>query len=951
MSFFLESCNPAYKPFTSEERKEIDNTIKKIRTENELQTLLDSLRNDQSVQLQKVDRLTNLREMVVLRQLGKIQRNKSHFDEALATYNKGLQLAESSGDTIESIQALNNIGTCYRRLGFLDVAVDYHYRAWRMSEEKVKSDTSFTMRKSRVVSLNGLGNIYLTQGNYERADSAFRIALKGESELNSHLGQAINYANLGAIYQHWEQYDSAWVHFCRSMHHNVLAKSKLGIALCHVNYGSMHETEGDYERASQELQIAYEQMKELKDEWHALSPLLSLVDLTFEMKDYVQSEEYLKQAFQIATKIQSNEHLAAIHYNYYRLYAQKGDYKKALDAHVKYTAYQNGVVDMEKLNKTQNTSLTIERIRKEQEISLARRLYNEEKDLRSNSIIVFAFLLFLCAIVVYLLLYSGRVKAKSHRILKKQSEMREAFFTNVTHEFRTPLTLILGLSRSIGGNKELADDVRDMAKVIERQGDSLLRLINELLYISKVKSEIGNPDWCRGNVAAYIRMIVENFSTYAAEKKIILNYVSEDIFMDFIPDYMNKAMNNLLFNAFKYTSAYGTIEIRLRAEKEKVYLSVSDTGEGIPSEELPHLFEPFIQGKNKKSGSGVGLALVHQIVESVHGAIKVKSKEGEGTTFLITFPLRQKNAHLSPRELTGDAEIDKCQQIVKQEVEEQLRTEEQMTAALVESDLYSEESEMHERILIVEDNHDVAQYIGSQLNNRYSLAYAPNGRKGLEIAREMIPDLIITDLMMPELDGLEMCKQIRADELISHVPVIVITAKVTDNDRIKGLEAGADAYLNKPFNEDELQVRVEKLLEQRRLLREKYSQALSEDKEDEVKEETLTSTDANFLNKVTDGVHLLMKQKEVTVTAIASNLCMSTRQFQRKITAITGETPSAYIMQLRIKQAKKLMTSGGDMNITQVAEECGFEDASNFSRTFKKHCGMTPTQFMNEENA
>ena len=446
-------------------------------------------------------------------------------------------------------------------------------------------------------------------------------------------------------------------------------------------------------------------------------------------------------------------------------------------------------------------------------------------------------------------------------------------------------------------------------------------------------------------------MIVENFSTYAAEKKIILNYVSEDIFMDFIPDYMNKAMNNLLFNAFKYTSAYGTIEIRLRAEKEKVYLSVSDTGEGIPSEELPHLFEPFIQGKNKKSGSGVGLALVHQIVESVHGAIKVKSKEGEGTTFLITFPLRQKNAHLSPRELTGDAEIDKCQQIVKQEVEEQLRTEEQMTAALVESDLYSEESEMHERILIVEDNHDVAQYIGSQLNNRYSLAYAPNGCKGLEIAREMIPDLIITDLMMPELDGLEMCKQIRADELISHVPVIVITAKVTDNDRIKGLEAGADAYLNKPFNEDELQVRVEKLLEQRRLLREKYSQALLKDKEDEVKEETLTPTDANFLNKVTDGVHLLMKQKEVTVTAIASNLCMSTRQFQRKITAITGETPSAYIMQLRIKQAKKLMTSGGDMNITQVAEECGFEDASNFSRTFKKHCGMTPTQFMNEGNA
>ena len=264
----------------------------------------------------------------------------------------------------------------------------------------------------------------------------------------------------------------------------------------------------------------------------------------------------------------------------------------------------------------------------------------------------------------------------------------------------------------------------------------------------------------------------------------------------------------------------------------------------------------------------------------------------------------------------------------------------------VQTNLEIDEQDTRKRILIVEDNNDVANYIGSQLLEQYIIYYASNGREGLEKSHEIMPDLIITDLMMPELDGLEMCKQIRMDELISHVPVIVITAKVTEADRIKGLEAGADAYLNKPFNEEELHVRVEKLLEQRRLLREKYSKALAEDKEEDVEKETLTPTDVQFLNKVIDSVYILMNTKEITVASIASRLCMSTRQFQRKITAVTGETPSVYIMQIRIKRAKQLMDSEEDLTVAQIAEACGFEDASNFSRAFKKYCDVTPTQYI-----
>ena len=941
----LYGCQDKSTSVTMEQREEIDNRIKKIRVEDSLVSLLDSIQSVRTLLKEKTDPVLDLTHLVVLRRLGKIRRDESRFDEALNTYNKCLNLAEVLRDTIEGIQALNNIGTCYRRLGLLDIAIDYHYRAWKMSEHKVKSDTSYMSKKSRVVSLNGLGNIYLTQGNYERADSALRMALAGEKELKSHLGQAINYSNLGAIYQHWEQHDSAWAYYRRSMQENRLAKSKLGIALCHVNFGSLYEQEGNYDKAISELQQAYEQMLHMKDEWHALSPLLSLINLAFVMKEYEQAEVYLNRALETAGKIQSNEHLAAIYMFYYRLHAVRGNYKDALESHVKAVEYQNSVVDMKKLNKTQNTSLSIERYRQEREVNTARQLYKKEKELRTFSYLVFGIFLILCIIVFYLMYYSSKVKAKSHRILMKQSEMREVFFTNVTHEFRTPLTLILGLSHSIHENEGLSESVREMGSTIERQGKNLLRLINQLLYISKVKSELGEPDWCHGNIAAYIRMIVEGFANYAAQKKIILNFVGDDIYMDFVPDYMNKVINNLLFNAFKFTPAYGTVDIRLCAYKENVSLSVADTGEGIAADDIPHLFEPFIQGKNRKSGTGVGLALVHQIVESVHGSVKVKSKLGEGTTFLITFPIRQKNTVRPSRELNYETEVTGQKKSLEDELAEHLEAENfaEKSQMLVDNNNLIQDT--RNRILIVEDNHDVANYIGSQLSDNYALYYASDGKEGLHKAHDLMPDLIITDLMMPEMDGLEMCRRVRTDELISHVPVIVITARVTDADRIKGLEAGADAYLNKPFNEEELHVRVVKLLEQRRLLREKYSEAIIEDKEKEV-EETLTPTDVQFLNKVVDCVYLLMSQKDASVNSIASRLCMSTRQFQRKITAVTGETPSVYIMQLRIKRAKQLMDSVSDLTVAEIAEECGFEDASNFSRAFKKYCEITPTQYM-----
>ena len=290
--------------------------------------------------------------------------------------------------------------------------------------------------------------------------------------------------------------------------------------------------------------------------------------------------------------------------------------------------------------------------------------------------------------------------------------------------------------------------------------------------------------------------------------------------MDFVPDYIQKIMSNLISNALKFTPEYGNIYITSELIGEQVIIRVADTGAGIAPEDIAHIFDAFYQGSNSKMqiGTGVGLSLVRQIVEVMNGSIKVNSGEGKGSIFTVTLPLH----HGSQKWERFDSEVMKPVKMSPPE-------------ALPSSTTVDENDNSKPIVLIVEDNSDVAYYIGSQLKSRYNLFYARNGEEGLEKANELMPDLIISDLMMPGIDGYELSRAVRSSELLNHIPIVIITARSTEEDRIKGIEAGADAFLFKPFNSDELNVRVEKLLESRNALRNKYSQALEAGTEQSVK--------------------------------------------------------------------------------------------------------------------
>lgn len=917
LSILCASCSRRNTTFTQEERKAVDSIVRLERNEDSLVKLQQQFERENNL----------LGSVVVLRRYGNMLRNESRFESALKIHSAGLKRAEAMGDTIELVQALNNLGTDYRRLGELDAAQDYHYLAWTLCRET--SDTTYLAQRNKVVSLNGLGNIYLQMGNLSRADSTFRLSLAGEIKMKDTLGMAINNANIGCIFEQKGQIDSAWVYYRRSMELNKQAKSDLGISICHTYFGSLYEKDNRYEDAMREYESAYELMRDSEDKWHAINSLIAIAGVHHAMGHEDQVLDYLARAKDIAEQIKSTEHLAKVYHLYYQHYKRVGDHSRALACYERASALDESLIDMEKSNRILNTTLRIERAQQKRYIDKANYTIENQRETERNNRIIFISILLVLVCGVVTLLYIMRLRNQGHKSLKQMNTLREVFYTNITHEFRTPLTVILGLSKALETREDLPSDVRDKMVVIQRQGKSLLKLINQLLDISKIKSSAGDPAWCHGDISTQISMIVESYQDYAESQNLQLQFTCQDhIMMDFVPDYVNKLMNNLLSNALKFTPEHGKVNVSVWQESATLHITVSDTGKGMEPEELEHIFEPFYQVAHtvNYAGTGIGLSLVRLILDSIGGTIVAESEPNKGTTFSVSVPVK----HEIKKPYVPDDDLESDEMIALSDGEQRLEDQ--------------ESDGEHEccRILVIEDNPDVANYIGSQLEGEYAISYASDGVQGVARARELVPDLIITDLMMPGMDGLDVCRQIRVNTLTDHIPVIVVTAKVSEEDRIAGLEAGADAYLTKPFNHDELRVRVEKLLQRCQMLREKYSQYISEGKEEEV---SMPDLDREFVAKTVSTLELLMQEQKVDIDCLADRMCLSARQFRRKITAITGDSPAAFILRSRMKRAQQLIATEPDLTMEQVSEQCGFNNYNSFYLAFRKFYGYSPTQY------
>lgn len=847
--------------------------------------------------------------LATLRQQGKKERDASRYDEALRLHIRGLDMARAVGDSSEWIQALNNIATDYRRMGMLDVAQSYHYQALSLCDES--SDTTYQMRKNRVKALNGLGNIYLSIYSYDDADSVFRQALEGEHQLGSATGQAINYANLGSIYSARGDDDKALDYYRQSMFYNKKDSNLLGMALCHLYFGNIYERRQQYDLALREYEQSDRMMTDLKDLWHALEPRLALASVYYHTHEDTKAQALLDRADATARQINSWEHIVEVHRLYFQLMQRQGRYREALDHHLIATAYQDSILDNEKLDRIHNIGINIERTRQQEMVDMAQNELQTEKRIRQQSAWLFGLTVILLLAVISALLYGQRMRHRSMEMMREASRLREDFFTNITHEFRTPLTVILGLSRKIRENTEVPQSVSDKASTIERQGNRLLTLVTQLLDISKVKSVIGEPNWQHGNICAQVAMLLETYIDYAANRGVTLKYhYDQAIEMDFVPDYVNKMMSNLVSNALKFTPNGGTISVNLYQRGDRLHIDVSDTGHGISSDKLAHIFEPFYTtgDTGEARGTGIGLALTQEIISHLDGTITAESQVGKGTTFHIVMPIQNRSA-----DPVTENEIGNSGKPI---------------------------------IVVAEDNADVADLLCTQLEPFYEVVAARDGAEALKRAGEIIPDLVITDVMMPNMDGMALARAIRANDLTAHIPIIMVTARVTEQDRIEGLKAGADAYLVKPFNTEELLTRVAKLLEQRIMLRDKYAQTITQAP---VSDDTIED---HFLARVEQVIVAhINKGEDITVTMVADDLNITARQLHRKVTGLINQSPAALIRITRINCAKTIMAAKPEMPLKSVALACGFTDYSHFAKVFRTVTGISPTAWTAEPKA
>lgn len=559
-------------------------------------------------------------------------------------------------------------------------------------------------------------------------------------------------------------------------------------------------------------------------------------------------------------------------------------------------------------------------------------------------------------ITVFLLMAirAYRAKSKTNSELKRQKEQLEIvskqleeatqakllFFTNISHEFKTPLSLILGPVQTLLAHNSLPKEEQDLLFLIKKNSNRLLHLISEVIEFRSYENNKMQMYFTKGNLKSFLNELNSFFTDRIKQKKLNFQFVAEDTSfeMAFDKEKVEKIYFNLLSNALKFTPQEGSINVSLTKEDlplppskgEVAVLRVFNSGSYIPKDKQNEVFEHFYKINPDSEGSGIGLALVQALVASHNGTISVESTEGEGTTFVIRLPFTQE-------QVSAKAVYD------SNYIETHLDLLPSLPASAEKLKLPTASPSAPEKptVLIVEDNEDMRQFIRYILSDNYNLIEAENGEEGFEVAKKHLPDVVISDVMMPKTDGFDLCQLLKTNVATNHIPVILLTAYALDEQKQVGFESGADAYISKPFNVKLLKTRVRKLIENRKKIRESFSNFLL----NETKQETLGKVEQQFITDFTQYVENSIANPELNIDEIADALGLSRSNLYRKIKSLTDYSPNELIRTIRVKYAKQLLNSKAK-SISEVAYEVGFSSPSYFAKCFKDFYNESPTEYL-----
>ncbi|MEM6264545.1 MAG: ATP-binding protein [Bacteroidota bacterium] len=794
--------------------------------------------------------------------------NMAHY------YGQAINLAKATQDSLTLGMAYINFGNYYGQIGKLDTAEQFYERSIGLLQHR---ENAFVLG----VAYGNLGSLFLDRQAYDKALALFQKAFAYIEEAASH----------------------------KKITHGALSAK----AAFSLEIAQMYQGEGDYDNATMYIQRTLQWARSANNKFYQLQALDRL----------------------------------------YQIQEQTGDWKSAFYTFRAYDEIRDSIFSADQAQKLTRVELNyqFQQVREADSLASIRaivavELENEQKLTRRNYLIII--LIAISAVAFIWLRYRQRIRAKEAALalqqererqaqLKELDEAKSRFFANISHEFRTPLTLILGPTEELAPHLK-QEPQHQALDSIRQNANRLLHLINQILDLSRVEADKQTLQVQQGNLVESLEKIAANFQQAAETKNLNLHFdrPSFPVYLPFDPEILEKIMTNLLSNAIKFTPSEGAITLTVQPGKnDQVQIDLRDSGIGISPEHLEHIFDRYYQAPTEgytvsQVSTGIGLALVKELVLIHKGEIMVQSKPGEGTTFSLFLP--------SFPEAYSDEEFfpDSYDQ-----VDSPIDTSIFITSEPQRQPDQKEQTEDHlPKVLLVEDHPEIRAFLRRTLSSTYRLIEAGNGKEGLEMAISEVPDLIITDVMMPLTDGFQLTRQLKLHELTNHIPIIILTGKSSRTSKLEGLRADAEVFLTKPLDITELQLHMQSLLNNRKILQQKFSrQLLLNDTYLEVppKEEA-------FLTKVVEVIEEHLGEETFDVVQMAASLNLSRSQLFRKLKALTDQSPSQIIRNIRLRHAKHLIEiKAGTM--AEIGYRVGFASPITFSKAFKEAFGVSPGKY------
>lgn len=860
----------------------------------------------------------------------------SYFYESESDYAKAIDLLNQSLATYEQLDLEENIANCYTslgrihsKLGSYNLALEYSLQSLRIIE-KLNNKRGLSSVKTLI------GMVHLQTNRLDEAHRNFSEGLSIAQSINDRDRILVNTLNIGAVQQKRGLLDKALENYKEALALARQLNYQVEEVLLLQNIGS---TLREQENHDESLSYALAALALGEEINFNISHVLNDVSETYlALQQPIKAEEFAQKAITSSKKWSDLNQLGYAYLDLANAYEQQGNYLNAYLTLQLHNSTKDSLFSLEKARQMNELEVVYETEKKEQEIDLLT-LQAETAEFRRNTYLASG----LALTFILLLLYLGqRYKSwKNRQLLEKEQEiakMKSNFFSNISHEFRTPLTLISGPIELLKNDTQ-DENTRSQLKVMGKSADRLLSLINQLLDLSRLES--GNLELTRKptDMLTLVRGVTMSFQSLAEIEHINLAVETSlsAIEMDADREKLETILINLVNNAFAYTPNGGSITVSLDINQNDLgkplcRIRVKDTGEGISEEDLPKVFNRFYRGnaeKNpKETGSGIGLALTKELVELHGGSIEVSSEKNKGTEFTVTIPaenvkyketrpewLRVTEIPLSTEaEFVGQSEPDPVIESVSRQSTDPI-------------------------LLLIEDNEDLLNYLKDILDNSCRVIEAADGEQGVKAALEHIPDLIISDVMMPKMDGYKVAEILKQDEKTSHIPLILLTAKASQEDKMLGLKTHADEYLTKPFKPEELRVRIQNLIESRRQLKEKYKREFML-RPDKVEAKSMVEA---FLLQVREVVDQHIDDEAFTVEQLCREVGMSRSQLHRKLTALIGQSATEFMRSYRLHRAKE-MISRDVASISEISYAVGYGSPSYFSKCFREEFGLTPSQ-------